>query len=79
MSFLAFNEYQKISITELALIFEGASIRILKSPKKFIYGSNRIQELEKMVGQSNQESLIELQDRVEMLNRRFFNKSKESL
>lgn len=41
--------------------------------------NNRIQELEKIVGQSNQENLIELQDKVEMLNRRFFNKGKESL
>ena len=41
--------------------------------------NNRIQKLEKIVGQSNQESLIELQDKFEMLNRRFFNKGKESL
>jgi len=41
MNFLAFKEYQRISISELALIFEGASIRLQKSPKKFSYGSNK--------------------------------------
>lgn len=41
MSFLAFDEYQKISISELALIFEGATIRIQKRAKKFEYGNKR--------------------------------------
>lgn len=41
MSFLALEEYQKISISELALIFEGATIRIQKRAKKFEYGSNK--------------------------------------
>ena len=40
MNFLAFNEYQKISISEF-LIFEGASIRIQKVAKKVCYGSNK--------------------------------------
>ena len=41
MSFLTFNEYQKITISELALIFEGATIRIQKRAKKFEYGNKR--------------------------------------
>ena len=41
MSFLAFNEYQKITIYELALIFEGATIRIQKRAKKCEYANKR--------------------------------------
>lgn len=41
MSFLDLEEYQKISLSELALIFEGASIRIHKRAKKFEYGNKR--------------------------------------
>lgn len=41
--------------------------------------NNRIKELEQMVGNSDQSELIELQDKVEMLNRRFFGGGKESL
>lgn len=41
MSFFSFEEYQKITISELALIFEGATIRIQKRAKKFEYANKR--------------------------------------
>jgi transposase len=41
MSFNTFDETQKITLSELALIFEGDTLRIHKKAKSFEYGNSR--------------------------------------
>jgi transposase len=41
MNFLSFGEIQKITISELALIMDGATLRIHQRGKKYQHGSNK--------------------------------------
>ncbi|MBT4791559.1 MAG: IS66 family insertion sequence element accessory protein TnpB [Halobacteriovoraceae bacterium] len=41
MHFTFFEENQKITMSELALIFEGGKVKLPMSPKRFEYGKNK--------------------------------------
>ena len=41
MNFLAFGKVQKITISELALLMDGASLRIQKRGRKYIHGESK--------------------------------------
>lgn len=41
MNFLAFGKVQKISISELALLMDGASLRIRERGKKYVHGESK--------------------------------------
>ncbi|MCP4911805.1 MAG: IS66 family insertion sequence element accessory protein TnpB [Oligoflexia bacterium] len=41
MNFLAFGKIQKITVSELALILDGASLRIRERGKKYVHGESK--------------------------------------
>jgi hypothetical protein len=41
MNFLAFGKVHKISISELALLMDGASLRIRERGKKYVHGESK--------------------------------------
>lgn len=40
-SFLSFGEVMKVSISELALLMDGASLKIHRRGKKYVHGQNK--------------------------------------
>ena len=41
MNFLSFGEVQKITVSELALLMDGATLRIQKRGRKYIHGESK--------------------------------------